>query len=229
MWSSRFVPTFGGKLYLRHQCKLQVNLKRQYKFTKHGLHPQSHGIMAAHWRMVLMPDDRWIIVGLWSSDKWLSKLKYVIQCLFVSNTSWVAQRSNRGLCCDKTASNAWTVARIVLYVAGVLSISCVHLNTNFGFPPPPVHGLQSVLFWRCKHLSSELSVTVDYNWQFNRRSISDLVGASVTFQEAKSSNRQKLLQGGPFLQLHFHRLCAYVTQHATGVCHTAVVIAINTE
>lgn len=139
------------------------------------------------------------------------------------------QESNRGLCGDKMVTNAWTVARLVLYVPGVLSISCVHSYTNFCFPPPPDHGLQSLLFWRCKHLLSELSVTVYYNWQLNRRSISDLVGAFVTFQEAKSSNRQELLQGGPFPQLHFLRLCAYVTQHATDVCHTVVVVVINTE
>ena len=38
--SSRFVPTFEGKLYLRHQCKQQVNLKRRYKFTKQGVTSQ---------------------------------------------------------------------------------------------------------------------------------------------------------------------------------------------
>jgi hypothetical protein len=125
--------------------------------------------MAAYWPMGLVPEERCIIVGLWSSDKWLSKLKYLIQPLFVSNTSWVAQRSNRGLCGDKTATNAWTVARLLLYVAGVLSVSCVHLYKHFWFPPLSVHGLQSVLFWLSKHLLSELSVTVYYNWQFNRR------------------------------------------------------------
>jgi len=182
--------------------------------------------MAAQWPMVLMPDKRGIDVDLWSSDKWLGKLKCLFLCLFISNISWVAQGSNRGLCGDNTATNVWTVARLLLYVAGALSISCVHLYTIFFFHPPPVHGLQSVLSWRCKHLLSELSVTVYYNWQFNRRGISDLVGASMTFQEAKSSSRQEFLQGGPFLQLPFLRLCAYVTQHATDVCHTVLAIVI---
>lgn len=180
--------------------------------------------MAAQWPMVLVPDERWIIVGLCSSDKWVGKLKYLFQCLFVSNTSWVAQGSNRGLSGDRTAADVWTVARLVVYVAGDLTISCVHLYTNIFFHPPAFHGLQSVLFWRCKHLLSELPVTVYYNWQFNRRGISDLVDASVTFQEAKSSNRQELLQGCPFLQLHFFRLCAYVTRHAADICHTAIII-----
>jgi len=42
---------------------------------------------------------------MWSSDKWLGKRKYLFQCQFVSNTSWVVQGSNRGLCGDKTATN----------------------------------------------------------------------------------------------------------------------------
>jgi hypothetical protein len=145
--------------------------------------------------------------------------------LHITNTSRIVQGSNRGLCDEKTATDAETAARMLLYVTRVLSVCLsVHFYTNSSSTS---HGSQSVPFWQRKHLCvCVLQLTVQSEKHISSHECFRDVSRGKIFKQMRIIRRRSVSQSH-FLLRDGLTACLRVLQHASHVCRVTTGLHVS--